>query len=185
MKHEAAERALSRAKEIRALMGDMLEDLKELRKDESVPAPQRHLIMKQVCSYFSDRNSEITKLADQFLEEEVEIQTYDKIPGITLEAEDGSSMYVAGMVYGVKPSHKVEIVNKEDDAAWNALVMALAKAGMAKVIQKRLTASFFLGAEGHKLLEICAGLVNCTTEETWSITKPKEPKDLRHVSSKK
>ena len=28
-------------------------------------------------------------------------------------------------------------------------------------------------------------LFDCTTEETWSITKPKEPKDLRHVSSKK
>ena len=180
MKHEAAERAFARAKEIRALMGEMLEDLEELSKDESVPAPQRHLILKQVCDYFSDRNKEIEDLAKNFLDEKVKIAAYDKVQGLTL-GEGHDVLCISGMVYGVKPSHKIEILNKDDGKAWNALVLALAKAGRADVIQKRLTVSHFVGPKGKELLAICAGLIECSTEESWSITKPKEPKTLRHT----
>lgn len=171
-----AERAFQLAKDIRILMGELIEELDELATDESIPQSQRHLIMKQVTSFYSDRNSAIDKYAKDYLEESVEPVCRLSIPGVSLG--DGE-LYVSGMVYDYKPVHKVEILNKDDDAAWTALVIALAKAGYACAIQKRLTASYFVGEKGEAALAAAQGLLACTTDGNWSITKPKELKTSR------
>lgn len=178
---ESAENAFRLAKEIRCLMGELLEELNALGKVESIPTQQRHLIMKQVCSYFSDRNQIVEDYAKNFLDNNVEPAAKMKVPGLTL-GEEGESLCVAGLEYNYAPTHKVEILNKDDNNAWTKLVIALANAGYAHVIQKRLTASHFLKDE--KLLEVCMGLVGTSTEGSWSITKPREPKTLRHTGKK-
>lgn len=167
---QAAIDAFTTAKQIRILLGELQEQLEELGKDESITTQQRHLAIRQICDVASERNGAIEGYAKAYLENNVEKCAKMDVPGVCF---GNGEPYVAGMVYAVKPAHKIEILNKDDDAAWAALLTALVKAGYAKAIQKRLTVSYFVGAQGEKALEAAAGMLACSTEEVWSITKPK------------
>lgn len=173
-KIKSAENAFAIAKDIRILMGELLEAVEELSNDESISSQQRHLTLKQVIDFYSDRDAELSKVASTFLEEKVEKDAVVKVPGFHLGDRD--ELYVSGMVYNYKPTHKIEILNKDDDDAWGTLIVALVKAGYAKAIQKRLTVSHFVGPNGEAALMAAAGLINCSTEGSWSITKPKPTK---------
>lgn len=169
-KSTAATEAFALAKEIRILMGELLEKLNEVGKDDSLSTQQRHLVMKQVCDYASDRNSVVEGYAKNYLDNNVE-----KVANLRVEGVDLGDEYVAGMVYNYKPTHKVEILNG-DDASWGQLIVALVNAGYASAIQKRLTPSHFVGERGEAALHAAAGMIACSTDGSWSITKPKPTK---------
>lgn len=164
---QKARDAFDTAKQIELLYTELLEQLSELGADEELSTQQRHLAIKQICDVASSNNGIIEGYAKDYLETKVERCSKMNVEGIDL-----GGRYVAGMVYSVRPNHKIEILNK-DDESWGKLIKALVDAGYAKAIQKRLTASHFVGAAGEKALAAAAGLVECSTEESWSITKPK------------
>lgn len=182
MKIESAEEAFRIVKEIDALYVDLLTELEKLGKEESITTRARHLAIKQICDYNNEYRKQVEKYADEFLEEKVEKIAKERVHGFTLGEGSNETLCVAGMEYSYKPVHKVEILNK-DDASWNTLLKLLVEAGFGHAVQKRLTAKVFL--ENEKAMEAAQGLLAYSTDGNWSITKPKEPKDLRHVSSKK
>lgn len=164
--------AFATAKEINLLLGELHSQLEELAEDTTISTQQRHLVMKQICDLASSRNSVVEGYAKTYLEERVEKCSRMDVPGMSMGEGEA---YVAGMVYSVKPTHRVEILNR-DDESWGALLVALVNAGYAASIQKRLTVSHFVGKDGEKALEAAAGMLACYSEETWSITKPKPKK---------
>jgi hypothetical protein len=169
---EAAAKAFATAKEIRILLGELIEQLNELGADESLTTQQRHMTIRQICDYTAERNGVIENYAKNYLDTHVEKCSKMEVPGVSLG--DGVH-YVAGMVYAYRPVHKVEILNK-DDRSWEQLLTALIQAGGAAAIQKRLTPSYFVGVGGERLLEAVGGMIGCSTDGQWSITKPKPQK---------
>lgn len=167
---QSAHELFTAAKQIRALMADMLTALDTLAKDESITTQQRHLIMKQVCNHFSTENSAIEKYAAEYLEDHVESCRTTSVQGITLVDMDNNgidTLHIAGMVYDHKPTKKVDILNK-DKSSWGELMKLLVDNNMADAVQQRLTPSKFEGVDLSKF----NGLLNIKTDYSWSITKP-------------
>lgn len=165
---QSAHELFTAAKQIRALMADMLTGLDTLAADESITTQQRHLIMKQVCNFFSSENSAIEDYAAEYLNTKVESCRTTSVPGMTLHDEDSLDvLHIAGMVYDHKPNKKVDILNK-DKASWGELLKLLVANNMADAVQQRLTPSKFEGVDLSKF----EGMLNIKTDHTWSITKP-------------
>lgn len=171
---KAAHEAFTVAKQIRALMVDMMTSLDALGKDESMPTQQRHLILKQVCLVFSDEYKTIEDYAKDFLDNKVESCNKTNVEGFTLRDEDSNdTLHVAGMVYEDRPTKKVEILNK-DPKTWGQLLIMLSEANMADAVQQRLTVSKFDGMDLSKF----HGLLSIKTDHQWSITKPPATKSV-------
>lgn len=158
--------AFAAASMIRAMMEELIEDLDQIAKDESISTQARHLCIQQICSLWGAPAAELDKYADAFLEENVE-----HCRNLIVEGFDFDGGYVAGKIYDYAPRPKVELLNK-DDRTWGRLVTLLAQNGYGKVVQKRLTASYFVGRDKDKLLELCQGMVNVAEVSSWSIRKP-------------
>lgn len=171
MENQSVNRAFEIAKEIRALLCELNEELVAITKIVNIPAVQRHLIMQQIVECAQCGMSDLNDLTKQFLDEHV-----DKLPKTSVEGMQFDNAFVSGMAYEYRTTKKVELINK-DDATWAALVKALVLAGHANVIQKRLNPSAFFGVNRKELLTIAGGLVATSTDDgQWSITKPKEPR---------
>lgn len=165
---KAAHEAFSAARQIRALMADMITSLTELGNDESMSTQQRHLILKQVCNMFSSEYKEIEEFAKEYLDNRVEPCKLTAVPGFMLCDEDThDTLCVAGMMYESKPTKKVEILNK-DTHSWGELMKLLVDNNMADAVQQRLTVSKFDGVDLNKF----NGLLNISNGAQWSITKP-------------
>lgn len=67
-----------------------------------------------------------------------------------------------------KEKSKANILDKSPKSFLHILKV-IVESGKADAIEKRLKADAFT----PKMLEACEGLVNVTTEETWSVTKKK------------
>lgn len=169
---KAAHEAFSAARQIRALMVDMMTSLDELGADESISTQQRHLILKQVCDLFSPEYRAIEGYAKDYLDNKVESCIRTEVPGMTLCDDDTmDTLCIAGMVYEDRPTKKVEILNK-DKQSWGQLLISLIDAGLADAVQQRLTVSKFDNVDLSKF----GGMLNISTDHQWSITKPAAPK---------
>ena len=182
MKIESAEEAFQIVKEIDALYIDLLAALEKLGKDESISTRARHLCIKQICGYNDEYRKRVEAYADDYLENKVEKVAKERVPGFTLGESERDALCVAGMEYNYRPVHKVEILNK-DDRSWNQLLKLLVDAGFGHAVQKRLNVKVFL--ENEEAMKAAQGLLGFSTDGAWSITKPKEPKTLRHVGKAK
>lgn len=165
---KAAHEAFTAARQIQALMVDMMTAMDALGKDESMPTQQRHLILKQVCNMFSSEYSTIENYAKDYLDTQVTPCPKTAVEGFTLRDEEtNDTLCVAGMMYESKPVKKVDILNK-DRQSWGDLLVLLAKNNMADAVQQRLTVSKFEGVD----LQLFGGMLNIETTSQWSITKP-------------
>lgn len=169
---KAAHEAFTAARQIKALMEDMMSALKALGTDESMPTQQRHLIIKQVCCMFSSEYSVIEDYAKEYLDNEVTPCKKTAIEGFMLRDEEtNDTLFVAGMMYESRETKKVDILNK-DSASWGQLMKLLIDNNLADAVQQRLTVSKFDGVDLKKF----NGLLNISTGSQWSITKPPAPK---------
>lgn len=165
---KAAHEAFTAAKQIKALMADMMTALEQLGNDETMPTQQRHLVIKQVCNLFSAEYSVIEGYAKDYLETRVESCSKTPIQGFVLHDEESNdTLCVAGMMYEHKEVKKVEILNK-DAASWGQLMNILIKHNLADAVQQRLTPSKFEGVD----LSLFDGMLNINTDHQWAITKP-------------
>lgn len=165
---KAAHEAFTAARQIQALMVDLMTSLDALGNDESMPTQQRHLIIKQVCCMFSAEYNVIEGYAKEFLDNRVESCKSTPVEGFMLRDEEtNDTLCVAGMVYDHRETKKVEILNK-DANSWGQLMKLLVENNMADAVQQRLTVSKFDGVDLNKF----QGLLNINTDHQWSITKP-------------
>ena len=169
---EAAHEAFTAAKQIQALMVDLMTSLEALGNDTSMPTQQRHLIIKQVCCMFSAEYGVIEGYAKEYLDNNVEPCKLKAVEGFLLRDEESNdTLFVAGMMYESKPTKKIEILNK-DTNSWGQLMKLLVDNNLADAVQQRLTVSKFDGVDLSKF----GGMLNIKDDSQWSITKPKAPK---------
>lgn len=169
---KAAHEAFTAARQIQALMVDMMTALEALGNDTSMPTQQRHLIIKQVCCLFSTEYNVIEGYAKEYLENNVEPCKLKAVEGFTLRDEEtNDTLCVAGMMYESRPTKKVEIMNK-DTNSWGQLMKMLVDNNLADAVQQRLTVSKFEGVDLSKF----GGMLNISSGAQWSITKPAAPK---------
>lgn len=165
---KAAHEAFTAARQIQALMVDLMTSLDALGNDESMPTQQRHLIIKQVCCLFTSEYNTIDNYAKEYLDNRVESCPKTSVEGFMLRDEDtNDTLCVAGMVYEHRKIKKVEILNK-DTNSWGQLLKMLVDNNMADAVQQRLTVSKFDGVD----LNIFQGMLNINDDAQWSITKP-------------
>jgi len=169
---KAAHEAFTAARQIQALMVDLMTSLDALGNDESLPTQQRHLIIKQVCNMFSSEYGVIEGYAKEYLDTKVEPCKLKGVEGFTLRDEEtNDTLHVAGMMYESKSTKKIEIMNK-DANSWGQLMKMLVDNNLADAVQQRLTVSKFDGVDLSKF----GGMLNIKDDSQWSITKPKAPK---------
>lgn len=178
----AAREAFTIANEIKASMNDLLEALYKLGEDKSYTTIQRHMIIKQVCNFFSGEAKELEEYADTYLEEKVEhVTKATDIDGFHIHAidDDGGEsddvLYISGMTYNYIESRSVEILNK-DTKSWGQLLNLMVEVGLAGAVQQRLTLSKLDNEDTLKKLQ---GLVNVKTEGKWAIKAPPKTKAKR------
>lgn len=159
--------------EIQSLMLELQESIEEIEEDESLTVQARHLVIGQLVSPFSTAARKLDKAADEFKE-----SAFSDAPTGTVVRVDGfeaGDRFIAGLDYKVTSTASVQILNK-DARNWEHVVKLLVDSGYARVIQKRLSPSEFVGPNGKKLLELTAGLLAIKETRKWDITKPKPSK---------
>lgn len=175
-KQSAARTAFTIANEIKASLADLLTALDQLADDDSYTAVQRHMIMSQVCAFFSLEAKQVDKFAEDFLETYVEHCTAKEVPSFTIRAYDdegGDSsleLLITGKTYHYGPTRSAEVLNK-DTKSWGILLNRLVEVGMADAVQQRITLS---KVDDNAKLEKLCGLVGIKITDKWMITEPKK-----------
>lgn len=165
--------AFRSAQMIRAMMEELVTDIEAIARDESISPEARHLCIEQICSLWSIPGKILSDYARDFLDNNV-----PKGRNLIVEGFNVDDLYIAGKVYDCAPKAKIEILNK-DDRSWGSLMRTLADNNFSRVVQQRLTPSYFTGPQGKDLLKVCGGLVTIIEDSSWSIKKPTASKSKK------
>lgn len=176
MTDSAARTAFTIASEIKALMADLQSALDKVAAEEEYSAIQRHMIMSQVCDFFSGDMKGLEAYVDAYLEEKVDRCKQTAVPGFTIRSynvnggDGADSLYIVGMTYEWKAQRSVDILNK-DTKSWGTLIKLMVDVGLHEAIQKRLTLSII---DDDRKLEKLHGLVAIKETWKWSIAAPRK-----------